>query len=96
MGIERMTEPTSQAMQYETPARPARRRIRSTSAMVGGMFLVLIAPLTLIVGFVVINEYRGYTMSDFSVAFAFAVCTFSAACLFAGLPLIYRGTRADD
>jgi MOSC domain-containing protein YiiM len=25
-----------------------------------------------------------------------AVCVFSASCLFAGLPLIYRGTRADE
>jgi len=60
------------------------------------MFLVVVAAFTLILGFVVIASYRGYTSSDLSAAFAFAVCIFSGTCLCAGLPLIYRGTRADD
>jgi hypothetical protein len=70
--------------------------VRSIPALIGGMFLVLVAALTLVLGFIVIAEYRGYTSSDFSIALAFAVCIFSATCLCAGLPLMYRGSRADD
>ncbi len=87
--------PPTAALPYATPAH-GQTRFRSMPALFGGMFLVLVAAFTLVVGFIVIASYRGYTSSDFSVALAFGVCIFSATCLAAGLPLIYRGSRADD
>ena len=82
-------------LNYATPVQRL-KRVRALPALFGGMFLVVIAALELIIGFIIVAEYDNSMSSDFSTALAFAVCIFSAACLFAGLPLIYRGTRADD
>jgi hypothetical protein len=82
-------------LHYATPVQRL-KRVRALPALFGGMFLVLVGAILLIIGFVVIAAYGGYASSDFRTALAFAVCIFSATCLLAGLPLIYRGTRADD
>ena len=97
MGDAALGDPAgTTTLHYATPAGRQPRRVRPLPALIGGMFLVFMAALTLLVGFIVIAEYRGYMNGEFSVALAVAVCVFSATCLFAGLPLIYRGTRADE
>ena len=95
MGDGPLNAPPDATLHYATPVQRL-KRVRALPALFGGMFLVLIAAFTLILGFIVVAAYRGYMNSDLSAAFAFAVCVFSATCLCAGLPLIYRGTRADD
>jgi hypothetical protein len=90
-----LNAPPEATFHYATPVQRL-KRVRALPAMFGGMFLVLVAAFTLILGFIVVASYRGYIDSDLSAAFGFAVCLFSATCLWAGLPLIYRGTRADD
>jgi hypothetical protein len=90
--LDEVSKPT---LNYATPVRRV-KRVRALPALFGGMFLVFIAAVTLLSGFIVVAEYRGYMSGEFSVALAVAVCIFSAVCLFTGLPLIYRGTRVDD
>ena len=95
MGDRALTDPTASTLHYATPVQRL-KRVRALPALFGGMLLVVISALELIIGFVIVAEYDNSMSSDFSTALAFAVCVFSASCLFAGLPLIYRGTRADE
>jgi hypothetical protein len=95
MGDRPLVDPSVSTLHYATPVQRL-KRVRALPALFGGMFLVIVSAFTLIVGFVVGAEYRSSMTSDFSTALAVAVCIFSATCLFAGLPLIYRGTRADE
>ena len=95
MGDRPLVDPSVSTLHYATPVQRF-KRVRALPALFGGMFLVVIGALELIIGFVIVAEYDNSMSSDFSTALAFAVCIFSASCLFAGLPLIYRGTRADD
>ena len=97
MGDAALGDPVpTTTLHYATPAGRQPRRVRPVPALIGGMFLVVISALELIIGFIIVAEYDNSMSSDFSTALAFAVCVFSASCLFAGLPLIYRGTRADE
>jgi len=95
MGDRALTDPALSTLNYATPVQRL-KRVRGLPALFAGMFLVVISALELIIGFVIVAEYRNSMSSDFSTALAAAVCIFCATCLFAGLPLIYRGTRADD
>ena len=95
MGDPAVSDPTDVTLHYATPVQRW-KRVRALPALFGGMFLVLVGAFTLILGFIVVASYRGYINGDLSTGFAFAVCIFSGTCLCAGLPLIYRGTRADD
>ena len=95
MGDHALADPAPSTLNYATPVQRL-KRIRALPALFAGMFLVVISALELIIGFIIVAEYDNSMSSDFSTALAFAVCIFSATCLFAGLPLIYRGTRADD
>jgi len=87
--------PDSNTLNYATPVQRL-RRVRSVPALIGGIFLVLVAALTLLIGFVMIAEYDNRISSDFSITIGFAVCIFSGICLLSGIPLIYRGSQADD
>ncbi len=93
MGDEPLSGRDASTLHYATPARHT-RRIRPGLALIGGMFLVLTGALTLIVGFAMIRDLN--LSRDLETACAFAICIFSATCLIAGLPLIYRGSRDDD
>ena len=95
MGDGPLDDPAPSTLHYATPVQRL-KRVRALPALFAGMFLIVVAAFTLILGFVVIASYRGYMNSNLSDVFASAVCVFSATCLFAGLPLIYRGTRVDD
>ena len=95
MGDHALTDPPPSTLHYATPVQRL-KRVRALPALFAGMFLVVVSALELIIGFIIVAEYDNSMSSDFSTALAFAVCVFSATCLFAGLPLIYRGTRVDD
>ena len=95
MGDGALTNPAASTLNYATPVQRL-KRVRALPALFAGMFLVVLSALELIIGFVIVAEYRNSMSSDFSTAFVAAICIFCATCLLAGLPLIYRGTRADD
>jgi hypothetical protein len=93
MGDRPLSEPDPGTLDYATPVQRL-RRIRPVPAMIGGVFLVLIAALTLLIGFAMISKLS--LSGDLEVVGAFAVCIFSALCLIAGIPLIYRGSRTPE
>ena len=95
MADQQLGDATPSTLHYATPVQRL-KRVRPVTALVGGMFLVLVAAITLLLGFIVIAEYQGYLGSGPGVILTFACVFFSAICLFCGLPLIYRGSRGDD
>jgi hypothetical protein len=65
-------------------------------ALTGGIFLASLGALVLIFGLVFYSQVTYRLGSDERLAMLSSTIVFSAVCLFAGLPLIYRAARGNE
>ena len=87
----------STTLSYATPGQSRRRRpVNAGLALAGGIFLVSLGAVVLVGGLLMYVSLRNRLSGDAEVAMMASTLIFSAVCLFAGLPLIYRAARANE